>query len=239
MTSELNNDISQTLNELANEISEIEGSRENIQDIPIDNEMMESSDINSDIPIVSRANRLRDQENFLLRIDRLLISGGTRLVLFMPMIVIIDFGLAQSYRNTTPGWWVDHVQEFAPVGMATGIHLFSLFILVADLTLLLILFRLLTITRRIFQLEAQSLTRAGLTFKSSHGYAEMRAIINGSHRQVTATLSLLFMATFFLAVALWLNKDGALSPNLVAFSTGSLLAGQGVYLASNQPRFNA
>ncbi len=239
MTSELNNDISQTLNELANEISEIDGSRENIQDIPIDNEMMESSDINSDIPIVSQVNRLRDQENFLLRIDRLLISGGTRLVLFMPMIVIIDFGLAQSYRNTTPGWWVDHVQEFAPVGMATGIHLFSLFILVADLTLLLILFRLLTITRRIFQLEAQSLTRAGLTFKSSHGYAEMRAIINGSHRQVTATLSLLFMATFFLAVALWLNKDGALSPNLVAFSTGSLLAGQGVYLASNQPRFNA
>ena len=54
---------------------------------------------------------LRSQERTLLRIDRLLISGGIRFVLFLPLIVVVNFGLAHSYRNTTPQWWLDHMQE--------------------------------------------------------------------------------------------------------------------------------
>ncbi|MFL2955854.1 MAG: hypothetical protein CND29_00415 [Marine Group II euryarchaeote MED-G36] len=175
----------------------------------------------------------------MLRLDRLLISGGTRLVLFLPMLVVINFGLAQSYRNTTPEWWLEHVQEVIQVEMSTGMHILSIFILFADLSLLLVLFLLLTLTRKIFRLEAESLTRAGLTFKSSHGYAEMRAIINGSRRQVVATMTLLSTSAIFLLVALQISTDGDLSPRLVSFSTGTLLAGQGVYLVSNQKRFNA
>jgi len=182
---------------------------------------------------------LRLQERTLLRIDRLLISGGARFVLFLPLIVIINFGLAHSYRNSTPDWWLVHMQEVAPVEMHLGIHFLSLFILVADIALLLLLFRLLTVTRTIFRHEADSLTTAGLTFKSSHGYAEMRATINGSRRQLTATLTFLILAVIFLAVALRLSPDGDLSPRLVAFSTGTLLAGHGTFLVSNQARFNA
>ena len=76
----------------------------------------------------SNVDSLRNQERTLLRIDRLLISGGIRSVLFLPLIVVVNFGLAHSYRNTTPQWWVDHMQEVAPVEMHLGIHFLSLFI---------------------------------------------------------------------------------------------------------------
>ncbi len=190
-------------------------------------------------PVAGPIDGLRMQERTLLRIDRLLISGGARFVLFLPLIVIINFGLAHSYRNSTPEWWLLHMQDVAPVEMHLGIHFLSLFILVADIALLLLLFRLLTVTRTIFRHEAESLTTAGLTFKSSHGYAEMRATINGSRRQLTATLTFLVLAVIFLAVALRLAPDGDLSPRLVALSTGTLLAGHGTFLVSNQARFNA
>ena len=81
---------------------------------------------------------LRAQERTLLRIDRLLISGGIRFVLFLPLLVVINFGLAHSYRNSTPEWWLLHMQDVAPVEMHLGIHFLSLFILVANITLLLL-----------------------------------------------------------------------------------------------------
>ena len=188
---------------------------------------------------VSPIDRLRAQERTLLRIDRLLISGGIRFVLFLPLFVVINFGLAHSYRNSTPEWWLLHMQDVAPVEMHLGIHFLSLFILVADIALLLLLFRLLSVTRTIFRYEAESLTTAGLTFKSSHGYAEMRATINGSRRQLGATITFLILAASLLGIALWLAPDGDLSPRLVALSTGTLLAGHGSFLVSNQSRFNA
>ena len=187
----------------------------------------------------SKIHSLRSQEKTLLRIDRLLVSGGIRFVLFLPLIVIVNFGLAHSYRNTTPEWWIEHMQEVAPVEMHLGIHFLSLFILVANMALLILLFRLLSVTKMIFQHEAEALTTAGLTFKSSHGYAEMRATINGSRRQLGATITFLLFAIIFLAIALWLAPDGDLSPRLVALSTGSVLAGHGTFLVSNNSRFNA
>ena len=60
-----------------------------------------------------------------------------------------EFRPCSFLRNTTPQWWVDHMQEVAPVEMPWNPFL-SLFILVANITLLLLLFRL-TVTRRIFQ----------------------------------------------------------------------------------------
>jgi len=193
--------------------------------------------VNSETLPNTNVDSLRSQERTLLRIDRLLISGGIRFVLFLPLIVVVNFGLAHSYRNTTPEWWLEHMQEVAPVEMHLGIHFLSLFILVANIALLLLLFRLLTVTRKIFQHEAESLTTAGLTFKSSHGYAEMRATINGSRRQLGATISFLIFAILFLGAALWLAPDGDLSPSLVALSTGSLLAGHGTFLVSNKSIF--
>ena len=223
------------LNSLASDVIEDErfSSQEEIE-INRNNEV-----VNSETLANTNVDSLRSQERTLLRIDRLLISGGIRFVLFLPLIVVVNFGLAHSYRNTTPEWWLEHMQEVAPVEMHLGIHFLSLFILVANIALLLLLFRLLTVTRKIFQHEAESLTTAGLTFKSSHGYAEMRATINGSRRQLGATISFLIFAILFLGTALWLAPDGDLSPSLVALSTGSLLAGHGTFLVSNKSRFNA
>ena len=58
--------------------------------------------VNSETLPNTNVDSLRSQERTLLRIDRLLISGGIRFVLFLPLIVVVNFGLAHSYRNTTP-----------------------------------------------------------------------------------------------------------------------------------------
>ena len=224
------------LSSLAEEVLEDES---NLNQIKSGTPQKTKGTVESAKKATSKIDSLRSQERTFLRIDRLLISGGIRFVLFLPLIVVVNFGLAHSYRNTTPQWWLDHMQEVAPVEMHLGIHFLSLFILVANITLLLLLFRLLSITRMIFQHEAESLTTAGLTFKSSHGYAEMRATINGSRRQLGATITFLFLAIVFLGIALWLAPDGNLSSRLVALSTGTLLAGHGTFLVSNNSRFNA
>ena len=42
---------------------------------------------------------LKVRETILAGIDDLLISRGARLILFLPIIVVVLFGLAQSYRS--------------------------------------------------------------------------------------------------------------------------------------------
>ena len=53
--------------------------------------------------------RLKSQEELLLRADRLLISDGARLVLFLPLIVIALYGLAQTFITSNPRWWANHI----------------------------------------------------------------------------------------------------------------------------------
>ncbi|SVC05488.1 uncharacterized protein METZ01_LOCUS258342, partial [marine metagenome] len=84
-----------------------------------------------------RLEKLRSHESMLLGVDRLLISDGARLVLFLPLLVIVLYGLAQSFTNSNPQWWVKHVEDAAGgLPMSTGIYVMSLLMLVADITLL-------------------------------------------------------------------------------------------------------
>ncbi|SVE57698.1 uncharacterized protein METZ01_LOCUS510552, partial [marine metagenome] len=147
--------------------------------------------------------RLKSQEELLLRADRLLISDGARLVLFLPLMVIVLYGLAQTFTASNPQWWTDHIEAIVEgLGMSTGIYGMSLLMLVADTALLLILLRLMVLTRAIFRLEAKELTTIGLTFNSAHGYAEMRATIDGAIRQLGITILLMAMAAALLAASL-------------------------------------
>ena len=98
--------------------------------------------------------RLKSQEELLLRADRLLISDGARLVLFLPLVVIALYGLAQTFITSNPQWWANHIEAaVGGLGMSTGIYGLSLLMLVADTALLLILLRLMVLTRTIFRLE--------------------------------------------------------------------------------------
>lgn len=183
--------------------------------------------------------RLKSQEELLLRADRLLISDGARLVLFLPLVVISLYGLAQTFTASNPQWWTDHIEStVGGLGVSTGIYGMSLLMLVADTALLLILLRLMVLTRAIFRLEAKELTTIGLTFNSAHGYAEMRATIDGAIRQLGVTILLMVLAAVLLAVSLWLPDDIVSTPILIAFSTGALLSGHGVHMVSDRPRFN-
>ena len=188
---------------------------------------------------VEEIGRLKSQEEFLLRADRLLISDGARLVQFLPLFVIALYGLAQTFTDSNPQWWTDHIEEtVGGVGMSSGIYGMSLLMLVADTALLLILLRLMTLTRAIFRLEAKQLTTIGLTFNSAHGYAEMRATIDGAIRQLGVTTLLIAMATALLATSFWVSDEVISAPILMAFSTGALLSGHGVHMVSDRPRFN-
>ena len=182
---------------------------------------------------------LKARELALKGIDDFLISGGVRLILILPIIVVVLFGLAQSYRGYDPGWWIGSVSDlFFNLRFSTAIYALSLAIMVADLVLLFILHYLLWVTQRIFQLETDEITNAGMTFRSVHGYSEMWEVINGASRQLNLTTTLMVLATVFLGLALNFPSGTRGVPVLIALSTGALLSGHSVYMVSNRPRFN-
>ena len=163
----------------------------------------------------------------LLGVDRLLISDGARLVLFLPLLVIVLYGLAQSFTNSNPQWWVNHVEDAAGgLPMSTGIYVMSLLMLVADITLLLILLRLMVVTRKIFRLEAEALTTAGMTFNSAHGYTEMRPACGSPRRSLKRPSSSRFpLERCFPDTAfIWYqNAHGSTPPSRGACSRHSIL----------------
>ena len=186
-----------------------------------------------------RIEMLRSREEMLLRIDRMLISNGSRLVLFLPLIVIVLYGLAQAFSDNDPEWWTNHLESVAwGSNISTAIYGLSLLLLVADTAMLLLLFWLISTTKSILSLESSELTRLGLTFKSSHGYAEMRATIDGAIRQLGITTTLISLAAIMLGLVIWLPEDNTVTPFLFALSTGALLSGHGVHMVSERSRFN-
>ena len=144
--------------------------------------------------------RLQEYERNLVRLDRLFISRGARFVLIIPILVIILYGFAESFTGSEPDWWVNHVLPVIPfeITIEVGLYYLAFFFIVADLGLLGLLLLLLSLTRRIFNLQSDYLTKTGLTFKSAHGYAEMKETIEGSFRQVIATTFLMFLSGIFL-----------------------------------------
>ena len=82
---------------------------------------------------------LKGREVILAGIDDLLISRGARLILFLPIVVVVMFGLAQSYRSSDPDWWQGGVRDlFFDLSFSKSVYLLSLALMVADLLLSLI-----------------------------------------------------------------------------------------------------
>ena len=182
---------------------------------------------------------LKARESVLTGVDDLLISGGARLILLLPIIVVVLFGFAQSFRDSEPEWWTGSVSGLLlDLSISKAIYLLALVIMVADLVLLFVLHYLMWLTRRIFKLESDEITRSGVTFRSAHGYTEMKAVIDGSTSQLNLTTSLMIIATLFLSLALNFSTDTQGVPVLIALSTGALLSGHSVYMVSDRPRFN-
>lgn len=182
---------------------------------------------------------LKAREAALTAVDDLLISRGVRLILFLPIFVVVLFGLAQSYRGGDPEWWSGSVKDlFFNLRFSKAIYSLSLVIMVADLFLLFVLHYLLSITKRIFQIETEEITGTGVTFRSAHGYSEMEDVIDGASNQLNLTTALMVLATLLLGFALNFSIDTQGVPVLIALSTGALLSGHSIYMVSNRPRFN-
>lgn len=192
------------------------------------------------VVISSNKATLKSRESILTGIDDLLISRGARLILFLPILVVLLFGLAQSYRGSEPDWWEGGVQElFFEFSFSKSVYLFALALMVADLLLLFVLHYLLWVTKRIFQIETDEIVSTGVTFRSSHGYSEMRAVIDGASNQLNLTTTLMVFSTALLGFSLITNPSETEGiPVLIALSTGTLLSGHSVYMVSNRPRFN-
>ena len=127
---------------------------------------------------VNKKTQLKSRETILTGIDDIMISRGARLILFLPIAVVVLFGLAQSYRGSVPSWWEGGVQElFFDLSFSNSVYLLALAIMVTDLVLLFVLHYLLWVTKRIFQIETDEIVSTGITFRSSHGYSEMKAVI--------------------------------------------------------------
>tara|TARA_Y100000768_G_scaffold121839_1_gene90028 strand:- start:89 stop:1654 length:1566 start_codon:yes stop_codon:yes gene_type:complete len=184
--------------------------------------------------------RLQEYERNLVKLDRLFISRGARFVLVIPIFVIILYGFAESFTGSEPDWWIDHVLPVIPfdITIEVGLYYLAFFFIVADLGLLCLLLLLLSVTRRIFNIQSNYLTKTGLTFRSAHGYAEMKETIEGSFRQVIATTFLMFLAGIFLISSLQFSDIVSGNSVLLSFSTGFLLCGHGVHMVSDRSRFN-
>ncbi len=213
-----------------------------LQDVPSAPEIMVKSE---DVPKVMSNEEikisLKNRELILTRLDDLLITSGVRLTLFLPLLVLVMLGLAQTFRNSDPIWW-DQITQNALTNSSfvSAIYALSLVIMIANLMLLFILHYLLWVTHKIFQLETDEITKSGVTFKSAHGYAEMKAVISGASRQLNFTTTLMILSTVLLGASFWFSTEEGIPyvEELIALSTGALLSGQGVYLVSNRPRMN-
>ena len=76
---------------------------------------------------------LKGREAILSGIDDLLISRGARLILFLPIVVVVLFGLAQSYRSSDPEWWQGGVRDlFLDLSFSKSVYLLSLALLLND-----------------------------------------------------------------------------------------------------------
>ncbi|MDP6913254.1 MAG: hypothetical protein QF736_04985 [Candidatus Thalassarchaeaceae archaeon] len=192
------------------------------------------------VAINNNKSTLKSREVILTGVDDLLISRGARLILFLPIVVVLLFGLAQSYRGSKPDWWEGGVQElFFDFSFSKSVYLLALALMVADLMLLFVLHYLLWVTKRIFQIETDEIVSTGVTFRSSHGYSEMRAVIDGASNQLNLTTTLMIFSTGLLGLSLITTPSEAEGiPVLIALSTGTLLSGHSVYMVSNRPRFN-
>jgi hypothetical protein len=223
------------LDELVDETDSLVPEAPNLKE---DNSIVINRSIN--LKDVDNIRILQDYERNLVKLDRLFISRGLRFVLIIPILVIILYGLAESFSSSEPDWWVNHVFPFLPFSMTieVGFYYLAFFFIIADLGLLGLLLLLLSITRRIFSIQSQELTTTGLTFKSAHGYAEMKETIEGSFRQVIATTFLMFLSGLFLIFSLQFSDLVSGDSVLLSFSTGFLLSGHGVYMVSNRSRFN-
>ena len=189
--------------------------------------------------ITSNKTTLKSREAILTGVDDLLISRGARLILFLPIVVVLLFGLAQSYRGSVPDWWEGSVQElFFDLSFSKSVYLLALALMMTDLVLLFVLHYLLWVTKRIFQIETDEIVSTGVTFRSSHGYSEMRAVIDGASNQLNLTTTLMVLSTGLLGLALVFPSETQGIPVLIALSTGTLLSGHSVYMVSNRPRFN-
>ena len=93
---------------------------------------------------------LKSREVILTGVDDLLISRGARLILFLPIVVVLLFGLAQSYRGSKPDWWEGGVQElFFDFSFSKSVYLLALALMVADLMLLFVLHYLLFVKNQV------------------------------------------------------------------------------------------
>ncbi len=184
--------------------------------------------------------RLQEYERNLVKLDRLFISRGARFVLVIPILVILLYGFAESFTGSEPDWWVNHVLPVIPfdITIEVGLYYLAFIFIVADLGLLCLLLLLLSVTRRIFNIQSNYLTKTGLTFRSAHGYAEMKETIEGSFRQVIATTFLMFLSGVFLISSLQFSDIVSGDSVLLSFSTGFLLCGHGVHMVSDRSRFN-
>jgi hypothetical protein len=200
-----------------------------------------SKEVNQDVNFdLNAIQRLQEYERNLVKLDRLFISRGARFILIIPILVILLYGFAESFTGSEPDWWVNHVLPVIPfnITIEVGFYYLAFFFIVADLGLLCLLLLLLSVTRRIFNIQSNYLTKTGLTFKSAHGYAEMKETIEGSFRQVVATTFLMFLSGIFLISSLQFSDFVSGNSVLLSFSTGFLLSGHGVHMVSNRSRFN-
>ena len=183
--------------------------------------------------------KLCESEKSLLHYDRLLLSNGARLLHALPIVALIFLGVARTFGTRSPGWWDLHIRPSLDASFSFIIGVVVIFVLVAHLAALSVILRTIWLTRTGFDLETKMREVDGRRFRSVHGHAKMRRVIESSYRQSQLTTMLVAAAIVLQILALLLGSGTFSSMTMLALGTAALMVGYGIYLLSLGPRFNS
>ncbi len=182
---------------------------------------------------------LRDREENLIDLDEKLISSGLRLIHALPIIALVLLGVGRTFGDQSPGWWDAHVRPSLGASFTFAIGALAILVLVAHLSALTLLLRTIWLTREGIRLETAVREEDGQRFRSVHGHARMRAIVESAYRQNLVIAMMVAAAVVLQVLALLPNLGTDSSMTMLALGSAALMVGYGLQLLSMRKRFNS
>lgn len=242
--SEIDGDENSEENELEEEFSNEEKETVENEDL----ESFQSQEIQSETAVSSNSdsslNESRDtallEEKRWKSIDEKFLSSGLRLLHLLPILSILLIALTRAFRDISPFWWSEFVNEDFKFSIVIGI--LSIVVLLTYFVALCITIRKIKSTLNGVKIETDIREIDGQDFRAVHGHSSLISTINLVYKQHIATALLVFISIIFLISSILasdlISEGNTWQSRLMTMGTACLLFGYGAHLLSLRPNFN-
>ena len=231
-------------NEVEEELSPDE--KDTIENEELD--LHESQELPSETPVSndskSSLNELRNsallEEKRWKGIDEKFLSSGLRLLHLLPILAILLIALTRTFRDSSPFWWSEFVNEDFKFSIVIGI--LSIVVLLTYFVALFITIRKIKSTLNGVKIETDIREIDGQDFRAVHGHSSLITTINSVYKQHIATAFLVFISIIFLISSIvssnLISYGNIWEGTLMTTGTACLLFAYGAHLLSLRPNFN-